>query len=69
MPMYEYFCVKCGKKFELMRAMSRSDASASCPKGHAGAQRTLSMFASVTKGAIGESTPLGGGCGCGGGAC
>jgi len=70
MPLYEYYCRKCATKFELMRSMSSSDASATCPRGHAGAQRTLSMFAAVTKGAGGEMLPMpsGGGC-CGGGAC
>jgi putative FmdB family regulatory protein len=71
MPLYEYHCRKCATKFELMRAMADSDAAATCPKGHAGAQRTLSMFAAVTKGAGGEPMPMpsSGGCGCGGGAC
>ncbi len=69
MPMYEYYCAKCSTTFELMRAMMHRDATATCPKGHAGARRTLSMFASVRKGAAGESMPSGGGCGCGGGAC
>ncbi|MDP9236484.1 MAG: hypothetical protein M3P30_03630 [Chloroflexota bacterium] len=54
-----------------MRAIVNRDAAATCPKGHAGAQRTISMFAAVAKSAGGGSMPLppGGGCGCGGGAC
>ena len=62
MPLYEYYCPKCQSKYEVLRSMSRSDDSATCPKGHVGGARTLSMFASVSRGA-------GGGCGCGGGGC
>ena len=73
MPLYEYFCPKCTSKYELLRPMDRSDEPGTCPKGHSGGARTLSMFAAVTKGAgsIGmmEAPSGGGGCGCGGGGC
>jgi putative FmdB family regulatory protein len=68
MPLYEYFCRRCGSKFELIRPMANSDAAATCPNGHAGAMRTLSVFATVgraTEGAAYEA-PSGGGCACGG---
>lgn len=71
MPLYEYYCTKCADTFEELRPMSRSDEAARCPKGHAGASRTLSMFAAVTRGPGGETVPMpSGGCACsGGGAC
>jgi putative FmdB family regulatory protein len=72
MPLYEYFCPKCASKYELLRPISRSDDAGTCPKGHGGGARTLSMFAAVTKGRSANEmmdASSGGGCGCGGGAC
>ena len=72
MPLYEYYCPKCASKFELLRTMKQSDDVASCPKGHVGATRTLSMFAAVSKGAgsgAADAPMMGGGCACGGGGC
>lgn len=73
MPLYEYYCTKCGAKYELLRSMSRSDDPATCPKGHKGGARTLSLFASVTNKSGDAGFPGaydggngGGGCGCGG---
>ena len=50
MPLYEYYCPKCASKYELLRPMGRSDEAGTCPKGHGGGARTLSMFAAVAKG-------------------
>ena len=70
MPIYEYYCQRCNEKYELLRPMQRSDEPATCPRGHSGGARTLSVFAAVTKDASGVSTPMtGGGCACGGGGC
>lgn len=73
MPLYEYYCTKCGTKYELLRSMALSDDPATCPSGHKGGSRTLSMFASVKSGGGGfqddSSGAGGGGCGCGGGGC
>ena len=44
MPLYEYYCPTCEKKFELLRPMSRSDETAACPEGHKGAERMISVF-------------------------
>ncbi|MBF6600654.1 MAG: zinc ribbon domain-containing protein [Dehalococcoidia bacterium] len=69
MPMYEYFCRRCNAKFEVLRSMDRSDDAAACPAGHAGAVRTLSVFAPVGRTAPGgsyERAAPGGGCACGG---
>jgi len=46
MPIYEYQCPKCGREFELMRAMSQSDEPAPCPNCGTAAQRLVSVFAS-----------------------
>jgi len=64
MPLYEYYCPRCESKFELLRAMSRSEEPATCPGGHEGAERTLSVFSSFSKGADGFSEPIGGGSPC-----
>jgi putative FmdB family regulatory protein len=71
MPVYEYYCTKCGTKYELLRSMSRSDDPATCPNGHKGGARTLSLFASVGNKQAGAdfddyAPGGGGGCGCGG---
>jgi putative FmdB family regulatory protein len=74
MPLYEYRCRTCDDTFEVRRPMSQSSEPATCPQGHDGAVRLLSVFASV--GGTGEpgipppppmSRPAGGcgtGCGC-----
>lgn len=71
MPLYEYYCPRCAAKYELLRPMSESEKPGTCPKGHAGGQRTLSMFAAVARGSDGAALPMaqGGGCACGGGGC
>ena len=72
MPIYEYYCPKCGSKFEELRPLARADAPATCARGHSGATRTLSMFA-VSRGADGSVMTMewggGGSCACGGGGC
>ncbi len=70
MPLYEYYCRECEGKFELLRPMSRSDEPATCPQGHAGAQRVLSVFAAFSSGEGGTEAVAGGGCAaCAGGHC
>ncbi len=70
MPLYEFKCRTCDDTFEVRRPMSQASDPATCPQGHDGAVRLLSVFASV--GASGASAPApaarptGGGCG---GAC
>ena len=69
MPLYEFRCKTCDDTFEVRRPMSESSAPATCPQGHDGAVRLLSVFASV--GAAGAPAPSAaprpaGGCG---GAC
>lgn len=73
MPVYEYHCRKCSTTFELLRPMSRSSEVVTCPSGHKGAGRVVSVFAAHARegnGFEGESLGGGGGCGgCAGGAC
>jgi putative FmdB family regulatory protein len=70
MPIYEYYCSRCGGRFELLRPLSRRDEPATCPAGHPGAERVLSLFAAFSSG-DGGPTALGrGGCAaCAGGHC
>ncbi len=54
MPIYEYKCKGCGRRFELMRSMRDGHAPASCPAcGSPDTSRLLSVFAAQTGG--GES--------------
>ena len=46
MPIYEYWCAKCGKEFEQMRPMSQSGEPGTCPTCGATADRVPSVFAS-----------------------
>jgi putative FmdB family regulatory protein len=64
MPLYDYRCGECDEVFEVRRPMAESSEPATCPAGHPGARRMLSVFAAVG----GPSTapvppPTGGGCG------
>jgi putative FmdB family regulatory protein len=65
MATYEYRCPTCDARFELRRPMSDASEPATCPDGHAGAVRLLSVFASVSTGAAGASAPAFGGGPCG----
>jgi len=72
MPLYEFRCRTCDETFELRRSMSESNDPATCPQGHDGAVRLLSVFANHGGGSSAGSAPtitppkMGGGCG---GAC
>lgn len=46
MPIYEYFCSKCGREFELRRSLSEADNPALCPKCGSEGQKLISVFAS-----------------------
>ena len=69
-PLYEYRCPICDETFEARRPMAEASDPISCPEGHVGARRLLSVFASVGgSSAPAPSAPAapsaGGGC-CGG---
>ncbi|MFM7686185.1 MAG: FmdB family zinc ribbon protein [Actinomycetota bacterium] len=70
MPLYEFKCKECDDTFEVRRPMSQASDPATCPQGHDGAVRLLSVFASVGGGASAAPAPAprpkAGGCG---GAC
>ncbi len=68
MPLYEYYCPTCAGKFEKLQRTRSAEETAVCPSGHAGATRTLSLFATFTRGAHGDTEMMssGGGCVCGG---
>ena len=44
MPIYEYMCASCDKRFNLMRSFSDSDKDAECPSCSATAQRLVSKL-------------------------
>ncbi|MFH0941573.1 MAG: zinc ribbon domain-containing protein [Chloroflexota bacterium] len=71
MPIYEYVCTACKKKFERLRPLSEAEASARCSVCHSEAKRVLSTFAAVSKDSSGQSTPvMGSPCsGCGSSTC
>jgi len=63
MPLYEYYCPACDQKFELLRPMSRATEPATCPAGHAHAERVISVFSAFAKNDGGETAPVtGSGC-------
>ena len=72
MPLYEYLCPTCHIKFEQLHPIN-DGAVAECPECGRSATRVLSLFASYSRGAKGEVTPVaggGGGCpACAGGSC
>ena len=76
MPTYEFRCPTCETTFEEQRPMAQSGEPATCPAGHEGARRLLSVFAntsgstdSLRAGAAGPVAPRPGGGGCCGGGC
>ena len=49
MPIYEYYCKTCHDSFDVRQPMGEMVQEMSCPEGHAGAQKALSVFAAVVK--------------------
>ncbi|MFM7253305.1 MAG: FmdB family zinc ribbon protein [Ilumatobacteraceae bacterium] len=69
MPLYEFRCRDCDDTFEVRRPMSEASEPATCPLGHPGAVRLLSVFASTGAAPAASAPapmPRAGGCG---GAC
>ena len=49
MPVYEYYCARCGRDFELIRPVSRSEEPAPCAECGEPGERQLSNFAFRSK--------------------
>lgn len=68
MPLYEFRCRSCDTTFTEQRPMVRSGDDATCPDGHDGARRLLSVFAATGRTESASApAPLTGGGGCGSG--
>mgnify|MGYP001138509135 CR=1 FL=1 len=67
MPLYEYYCPHCDKKFDKLRPFSQADAPAPRPEcGGEDTKRAISTFASFSKGSEGSTIAVGGGSSCAG---
>jgi putative FmdB family regulatory protein len=64
MPIYEYVCVKCKNKFELLRPFSKSSESADCPKCKGKSDRIISACLAISTGENGVPQTLSGGNSC-----
>jgi putative FmdB family regulatory protein len=67
MPLYEYVCRDCGRRFEAyVRAWTEAAACPSCAGSRVDKQLSRFAFATAAGGSHGSA---GGGCGCGAGGC
>lgn len=74
MPVYEYYCASCEKRFEALRSMSQADAPMACPRCSApDARKVISVFAAISRDGGGSrmvASSSSSGCGsCAGGHC
>jgi putative FmdB family regulatory protein len=66
-PIYEYSCVKCKNRFEMLRSLKSAGESVACPICGDRAQRVLSACATFSRGDNGVSKSIAGsGNSCGG---
>ncbi len=63
MPIYEYVCPSCDKKFEMLRPMSRANDKAACPDCKTESGRVLSTFACCSTDSSGMTQAIAGGSG------
>jgi len=63
MPLYEYFCPDCQKRFELLRSVSQADSEAVCPTCKALGLRAMSKVVCRTRDGSGALSSGGGSCG------
>lgn len=48
MPLYEYICQQCQKRFDALRPMSKADDAIACPHcGSTETRRAISLFAAI----------------------
>jgi putative FmdB family regulatory protein len=70
MPIYEYICKDCGKRFEILRAIKEADSPIPCKSCQSSqTQRALSVFFAQSGSKIIAGGNNGGCSGCSGGAC
>ncbi|MCA1553437.1 MAG: zinc ribbon domain-containing protein [Chloroflexi bacterium] len=67
MAVYEYICLDCASRFDVIRPMSKAGEPIHCVRCESErTRRALSLFAAQTHGEHGQVQSLGSGCGCGG---
>lgn len=50
MPVYEYYCAECDRRFEALRAMSQANTPIACPRCAApNARKVISTFAAISR--------------------
>jgi putative FmdB family regulatory protein len=59
MPLYEYTCIKCRKKFELIRSLSERDEKCECPHCRAKGKMDRQSSLVSTAGRSGGDSPAG----------
>jgi putative FmdB family regulatory protein len=70
MPIYEYLCKDCGKRFEMLRAIKEADTPIPCKSCQSNqTQRALSVFFAQSGSKIIAGANNGGCSGCSGGTC
>lgn len=70
MPIYEYVCLDCGERFELIRSMKEADspiACEACESQHT--SRMLALFNAHSAGRVVAGSQSGGCASCSGGSC
>jgi len=70
MPLYEYACLECGNRFELLRGVQQSHGETVCERcSGSRVKRLLSVFAAprtAGQDVVEDDAYAGGGCACGG---
>ncbi|MBN1191631.1 MAG: zinc ribbon domain-containing protein [Dehalococcoidales bacterium] len=64
MPLYEYLCKECKKKFELIRPFSKANEEVNCPQCQKKAERIISTCYCMTIGESGTPQQIGGSTSC-----
>jgi putative FmdB family regulatory protein len=68
MPLYEYTCRECGRRFEVLQRLGADGSGVTCPGcGNANVVKQFSTFASAGAGPAAGGSGVGSAPGCGGG--